>query len=358
MMTRWTAPFAAAACAIGLVATAGSAGAATNDPLRPDLWGLDQVHAEQAWSSGRGAGVVVAVVDTGVDLGHPDLQGRLVPGADFVCGEATGSCGDGSWQGQDGVGQDPDVHGTHVAGTIVGTADNGIGVAGVAPDAQVMPIKVLEDGSGTNEDIAEGIRYAADHDADVVNLSLGGLPGTQIFSILGLDTTMMDAIQYARDKGTLTVAAAGNSSTLVCNDPAFSSDSICVGATDRDEQKSYFSELPVKLSGKGVAAPGGSGRLLGGECSDDILSTVPRGTGTDECGEGTDYAAFAGTSMATPHVAGVAAILYGQGRDLADVEQAILATSRDPLLGTRGGFSPLYGRGIVDAEAAVAYPRG
>lgn len=356
-MKTWTAPFAAAACAVGLVVTAGSAGAATDDPLRDKLYGLDQVHAEQAWSSSRGAGTVVAVVDTGVDLGHPDLQGRLVPGADFVCGEQKGSCGDGSWKGQDGEGQEPDVHGTHVAGTIAATADNGIGVAGVAPDAKVMPIKVLEDGSGTNEDIAEGIRYAADNGADVINLSLGGLPGTQIFSILGLDTTMQDAIQYARDKGTLTVAAAGNTSTLLCNDPAFSSDSICVGATDKNEMKSYFSELPVTFRGKGVAAPGGSGRLLGGDCSEDILSTVPRGTGTDECGEGKDYAAFAGTSMATPHVAGVAAILFGQGRSMANVEQAILSTSRHPLLGTRGGYSALYGRGIVDAEAAVAYAR-
>lgn len=356
-MKRWTTPFAAAACAVGLVATAGSAGAATDDPLRDKLYGLDQVHAEQAWADNRGEGVVVAVVDTGVDLGHPDLAGRLVPGADFVCGDQTGSCGDGSWKGQDGVGQESDVHGTHVSGTIAANADNGIGVAGVAPEAKVMPIKVLEDGSGTNEDIAEGIRYAADHGADVINLSLGGLPGTQIFSILGLDTTMKDAIQYARDKGTLTVAAAGNTSTLLCNDPAFSSDSICVGATDKNEMKSYFSELPVKLSGTGVAAPGGSGRLLGGDCSEDILSTVPRGTGTDECGEGKDYAAFAGTSMATPHVAGVAAILFGQGRSMANVEQAILSTSRHPLLGTRGGYSALYGRGIVDAEAAVAYAR-
>ena len=356
-MKRLTAPFAAAVCAIGLVATAGSAGAATNDTLRPDLWGLDQVHAEQAWATTRGEGSVVAVVDTGVDLTHPDLAGRLVPGADFVCGEGvTGSCGDGDWKGRDGVGQDPDVHGTHVSGTIAAVADNGIGVAGVAPDAKIMPIKVLEDGSGTTEDIAEGVRYAADHGADVVNLSLGGLPGTQLLTILGADTTMKDAIQYARDKGTLTVAAAGNSSTLLCNDPAFSSDSICVGATDRDEMKSYFSELPIKLSGKGVAAPGGSGRLLGGPCSDDILSTVPQGTGTDECGEGKDYAAFAGTSMATPHVAGVAALLFAQGRDLDGVEQAILTTSRQPFLGLRGSFSPLYGRGIVDAEAAVATP--
>lgn len=353
----WTAPLAAAACAVGLVASAGSAGAATNDPLRPDLWGLDQIKAEQAWGSSTGEGATVAVVDTGVDLGHPDLQGQLVPGADFVCGEGvTGSCGDGGWKGEDGVGQEPDAHGTHVAGTVAAVADNGEGVAGVAPDAKIMPIKVLEDGAGETADIAEGVRYAADNGADVINLSLGGLPGTQIFTILGLDTTMKDAIQYARDKGTLTVAAAGNTSTLMCNDPAFSSDSICVGATDRNKMKSYFSELPVKLSGKGVAAPGGSGRLLGGPCSDDIISTVPRGTGTNECDEGKDYAAFAGTSMATPHVAGVAALLYAQGREMEDVEQSILTTAINPTLGTRGGPTLLFGNGIVDAEAAVATP--
>jgi len=352
-MKCWTAPVAAAACAIGLVATAGTAGAATDDPLRKDLWGLDQTHAEQAWSTSTGEGAVVAVVDTGVDLGHPDLQGQLVPGADFVCGEQAGSCGDGGWKGKDGKGQESDSHGTHVAGTVAAAAGNGTGVAGVAPDAKVMPVKVLEDGQGTSEDIAEGIRYAADHGADVVNLSLGGLPGTQIFTILGSDTAMKDAIQYASDKGTLTVAAAGNTSTLLCNDPAFSSDSLCVGATDRNELKSYFSELPVQLGKLGIAAPGGSGRLLGGPCSDDIVSTVPRGTGSGEC-YGKDYDAYAGTSMATPHVAGVAALLAAQGRDAGQIEDTLLTTARNPLTGVRGGLSAFYGRGIVDAKAAVA----
>lgn len=354
--TRWTAPLAAAACAVGLVATAGSAGAATNDPLRPDLWGLDQIHAEQSWSQSTGEGATVAVVDTGVDLGHPDLAGQLVPGATFVCEEGhEGSCGDGSWKGVDGVGQDVDSHGTHVSGTVAAVADNGMGVAGVAPDAKIMPIKVLEDGSGTNADIAEGIRWAADNGADVINLSLGSLPGLQLIGALGLDTTTIDAIEYARGQGALTVAAAGNSSTLLCNDPAFNSDSICVGATDRNELKSYFSEVPIKLSGKSVAAPGGSGNPLGGPCEDNIISTVPRGTGTPECG-GVDYDAYAGTSMATPHVAGVAALLYAQGRSMTGVEDAILTTARHPFLGTRGGPTLMYGKGIVDAEAAVATP--
>ncbi len=356
-MIRRTAPLAAATCAVGLVVTAGAAGAATNDPLRPDLWGLDQVHAEQAWASSTGEGATVAVVDTGVDLGHPDLAGQLVPGATFVCEEGhEGPCGDGGWEGIDGEGQDVDSHGTHVAGTIAAVADNGVGVAGVAPDAKIMPIKVLEDGSGSSEDIADGIRWAADNGADVVNLSLGGLPGTQALTIIGADTAMKDAIQYARDKGTLTVAAAGNSSTLLCNDPAFSSDSICVAATDRNEVKSWYSELPIKLSGKSVAAPGGAGNPLGGACEDDIISTVPRGTGSADCG-GADYDAYAGTSMATPHVAGVAALLMAQGRDADGAEQAILDTARQPLLGLRGTFTPVYGYGIVDAEAAVAAPR-
>ncbi|NYF99085.1 S8 family serine peptidase [Janibacter cremeus] len=354
--TRWIAPLAAAACAVGLVATAGSAGAATSDPLRTDLWGLDQINAEQSWGESTGGGATVAVVDTGVDLGHPDLAGQLVPGATFSCAEGhQGPCGDGGWKGADGVGQETDAHGTHVAGTIAALADNGLGVAGVAPDAKIMPIKVLEDGSGTNADIAEGIRWAADNGADVINLSLGSLPGMQLIGALGLDTTTVDAIEYARDRGTLTVAAAGNTSTLLCNDPAFNSDSICVGATDRNELKSYFSELPIKLSGKSVAAPGGAGSPLGGPCEDDIISTVPRGTGTPECG-GADYDAYAGTSMATPHVAGVAALLSAQGRSMAGVEEAILTTARHPLFGTRGGFSLMYGKGIVDAEAAVGTP--
>lgn len=334
-----------------LVAVAPGAQAATSDPLRDKQWGLDQINAEAAWPASTGAGVVVAVVDTGVDPDQPDLAGQLLPGATFTGCADVRPCGDGDFRGPDGA-NDGDEHGTHVAGIVAAATNNGIGVAGVAPDAKVLPVKVLEAGTGSSQDIADGIRWAADHGADVINLSLGSGLGGQLLTIIGVDTLMRDAIAYARERGVLTVAAAGNSSTPLCSDPAFTSVAICVGATDSAGLHSYYSELPVKLDLKSVSAPGGSGGLTG--CDGDVWSTVPVGTGSDTCAGGS-YDSYAGTSMATPHVAGVAALLFAQGRTADDVEDAILHTARDPLLGLTGLWTPLYGYGVVDAAAAVAY---
>jgi serine protease len=323
--------------------------ATTSDPLRAQQWGLDQVHAEQAWAKTTGAGVVVAVVDSGVDLTHPDLKANLVPGATFVaCGP--NPCGNGDWKGPDGVGQANDAHGSHVSGIIAAVTNNGIGVAGVAPDAKIMPIKALEDGSGSFEDIAAGIRYAADHGADVINMSLGAVPGAQALSLTGLDTSVTDAIAYADAKGVLVVAAAGNESVPVCDSPSFDPGALCVTSTTRDETPSYFSNGAVKPDLMAVAAPGGAGLLF---CEDDILSTVPQGMGSAVCGQ-SDYDYYAGTSMATPHVAGVAALLFAQGRTLDNVKSALIDTARTPGVGT-GVFTTSYGHGIVDAAAAADY---
>lgn len=325
-----------------------AAGQPSGDPLAEQQWGLDQVRAREAWGTSTGEGAVIAVVDTGVDLEHPDLKPNLVPGATFVCEEEPAPCGNGDWKGVDGVGQETDVHGTHVAGIAAAAANNGTGIAGVAPNAKIMPIKVLENGSGSFADIAAGIRYAADHGADVINMSLGAQPGAQLLTLLGLQSEAKDAIAYAREKGVVVIASAGNDTFPLCATPAWEPGALCVTATDQEEKHSLYSNFGIKPDMKVVAAPGGAS----GDCTEDVISTVPRGTGSSECG-GADYDAFAGTSMAAPHVSGVAALLAAQGLDADGVEEALLSTARNPYLDTRGVYTPLDGYGIVDAAAAL-----
>lgn len=333
----------------------GGSGAVAADPYRSLQWGLDQVHAPQAWSASTGTGAVIAVVDSGVDLDHPDLQGQLVAGATFVCrGGEPRPCGNGDWQSgaDNGNGH---FHGTHVAGIAAAATNNGIGVAGVAPGARIMPVKALDaEGSGAFEDIADGIRWAVDHGADVVNLSLGALPGVQAFVITGLETAVAEAIQYAVSRGVVVVAAAGNESSPLCDTPAFDSGALCVVATDRLEARPWYSNFGINPELHAVSAPGGQGLV---SCEEDVLSTVPLGT-ESSCTAGTrpGYDFLAGTSMATPHVAGVAALLVAQGRDNVETVDVLEATARQPVTGLRGTYTPAYGFGIVDAAAAVAAP--
>ena len=332
----------------------GSAAAATNDTFRSAQFGLDQVRAEQAWPISRGAGIVIAVVDTGVDLSHPDLQGQLVPGATFTCGTKPAPCGNGDFKGPDGK-NNGDEHGTHVSGIAAAAAGNGIGIAGVAPNAKIMPVKVLEAGSGAFADIAAGIRWSVDHGAKVINLSLGAVPGAQALTYTGLMSDTTDAVAYARSKGAVVVAAAGNDFQVpLCGTPAFEDGALCVTSTDKRELPSVFSNNGIKPDLMAVAGPGGS---LLPACGEDVVSTVPAGTGASaSCGYGTAYDEYAGTSMATPHVAGVAALLFAQGRTAANVLSTLLTTSRQGVTGVRGSFTPQYGYGIVDAQAAVAAP--
>jgi len=304
---------AAFLCAALLPATAHAAGA---DPLRSHQWGLDLIHADQAHAVTTGAGAVVAVVDTGIDASHPDLAGRIGPGWDFV--------------DNDSAPQDGNGHGTHVSGIIAADAGNGIGVDSVAPGARIMPVRVLDaSGSGSDANVAAGIAWAADHGADVINLSLGGTLPT---SGLGMQDAISAAIQHALDRGAVVVAAAGNDGLPFCENNSFGGKVLCVGAVDKREQRSFYSSFG---SGVSLVAPGGSG-LPGTD--EDVLSTWNDG----------GYQELAGTSQATPHVSGVAALLVSAGVRGQAAVQRILATA------TNIGPSALYGAGLVNAQAAVA----
>jgi type VII secretion-associated serine protease mycosin len=276
----------------------------SNDPMRSSQWALDRLKAETAWGQADGTGAVVAVVDTGVDASHPDLAGRLTAaGADYVSGSGDGHT-------------DPQSHGTHVAGIIAAISGNRVGTAGLAPDARVMPVRVLDaDGSGWSSDIAKGIIFATDHGADVVNLSLGG-PNA--------DSATRTAVEYAVSHGVVVVAAAGNARNdgNQTNYPAAYPDVVAVASTTQADTSSSFSNTGAYVD---VAAPG-----------ERILSTVPGG-----------YAYMSGTSMATPYTAAAAALAV----DATDgaltptqFQQSLASTAQD--LGSAGWDSE-FGVGLV-----------
>ena len=307
---------AAILCAALLPATAHAAG---GDPLRSQQWGLDLIHADPAHATSTGAGATVAVVDTGIDAAHPDLAGRIGSGWDFVSGDSTPQDGNG--------------HGTHVSGIVAADAGNGIGVDSVAPGATIMPVRVLDNsGSGSDADVAAGIDWATAHGADVINLSLGASLPT---SGLGLQDAMTAAVQRAVDHGVVVVAAAGNDGLPFCENNSLAGKVLCVGAVDKRENRSFYSSFGSGLS---LVAPGGSG-MPGTD--EDVLSTWNDG----------GYHELAGTSQATPHVSGVAALLVSLGvRGQAAVSR-ILSTATD--LGTPGP-DVQFGAGLVNAQAAVA----
>jgi serine protease len=314
--------------------TAARPGGDPNDPCFKYQWHLRQVGLPDAWKLGTGKGVVVAVIDTGVTK-VADLAGtKFVPGFNFVANNANAD--------------DDHGHGTHVAGTIAQSTNNKIGVAGVAPDVAIMPLKVLSArGSGSVGAIAQSIRWAADHGANVINMSLGGSMS------IG---TMKSAVKYARDKGVVVIAAAGNDGRGKVGYPAGYPGVVAVAATQFDESTTFYSNWGPEVD---IAAPGGNTRVdqNGDGKPDGVLQHTIVPTNTSK----TDYLWFMGTSMATPHVAGVAALIEGAGVRKPDaVEAILLGTARKPKAhaDATGRIDDHYGAGLVDAGAALRKARG
>jgi thermitase len=281
-----------------------------NDPYLRSEWGLATILAPTAWDTSQASGVAGAVLDCGVHGSHPDLAGKVILEQNFSSALTT---------------DDRCNHGTHVAGTIAAVTNNGIGVAAVAPAAKILNGKVLNDnGSGFFSDIDLGIEWAADHGARVINMSLGGATpcptGTQM------------AANYAWNKGVILVAAAGNSGASGALAPANCLNVIGVAATDAKDTRAVWSNYGAQVD---VAAPGVS-----------IRSTV-----NPDLNGGSQYAYFSGTSMATPHVSGVAALLWATsfGTGPATVRDRLFTTA-DHINGT--GTSWTYGR--INAASALA----
>lgn len=298
---------------------------AANDPGVADQWGMRVIGAEAAWTVGLGANTTIAVVDTGVDPAHEDLQGKVLAGRNFVDPNKPP--------------HDDNGHGTHVAGIAAASTGNGVGVAGVAPEARILPVKVLRaDGTGTGGHVVDGIRWAADNGATVINVSLGAGYEFRGMNISTTSTALRDAVDHAWKKGAIVVVAAGNDESAVnvfANQPV-----IVVTATDDADGKAPYA-TGVGVSQWGLAAPGGTGE---GPSERNILSTYwVRGANNK-------YAWAAGTSMAAPHVAGAAAILRERGLNKDQTVARLRSTAKD--LGERGR-DDVYGDGRLDVARAV-----
>lgn len=328
---RVTALVVACAALLGIVLPSGVAVAVGHgDPYRAEQWNLDRIRVDAAWEVTRGAGATIAIVDTGVALDHPDLVDRLVRRPD------------GSVLGLDLVdGGDPGDrhgHGTLVAGIAAATADDGYGIAGVAPEARILPVRVLDGrGSGRSADVGRAIRWAVDHGADVVNVSLEAVAAADgSRSAPGVPD---DAVRYADERGVVVVAAAGNEPGAAASYPE-DSPIVLVGAVDRDDRSAPFSSVDRR---DGLVAPG-----VG------IISTWCRRT-EDGCDvAAAPFGVAEGTSFAAPHVSGIAALLVANGHDAAGVRERLAAGALD--LGDPGP-DRTYGAGRVDAARSLGVGR-
>jgi len=333
--------------------------ATPTDPSYTQQWDLYEatggINAPAAWDKSTGAGVNVAVIDTGYRP-HADLSGQILQGFDFITttaiandggGRDTDASDPGDWTpaGSCGAGvpaadQSSSWHGTHVSGTIAAKANNGLGIAGIAYNAKIVPARVLGRCGGYTSDIADAMVWASGgtvtgvpanaNKARVLNLSLGGSGAC--------DTTTQNAINSARSRGAVVIVAAGNSNTNAINSsPANCSGVITVAATNRSGGKASYSNYGTNVT---IAAPGGDNGA-------GILSTLNSGTTTPAAD---NYAWYMGTSMATPHVAGVVALMLSANPNLTpdDVAARLKSTARAFPAACSG-----CGAGIVNAAAAV-----
>ncbi len=288
-----------------------------NDPYRRYQWALTMFGAEIVWNKSTGKGVVVAVVDTGVEANHPDLRGRVLPGRDFIEPGTSAN--------------DENGHGTHVSGIIAATVNNRILVAGLAPNAQILPVRVLDaEGSGDSAGVAQGIIWAAQRGANVINLSLGTTSS---------DSAMRSAVAYAQSRNAVVVAAAGNDGCTFLlgaptSYPAAYDGVLGVGAITSDRRIANYSSCGSFVD---VVAPGSS-----------IVSTMirnpDRGLG---CTQGSTFCALSGTSMATPYAAAVVALevaRLGHRYPQASLVSRVQSLAID--LGPRGRDDS-YGAGLI-----------
>lgn len=274
-----------------------------NDPLFPNQWGFSKIQSPSSWDISHGlSSINIAIVDTGISASHSDLGSKITKAAN--CTTSSGCI-------LISPAFDDNGHGSHVAGIASSATNNGIGVAGTGYDTSLVSVKVLDSsGSGYYSWVANGIVFAADNGAKVINLSLGGTSSS---------TTLYNAVNYAWNKGVVVVAAAGNSNSSQRFYPAYYSNSIATAATDQNDKKASFSNYGSWVD---VAAPGVS-----------ILSAYNNG----------DYAYLSGTSMAAPHVSGLAGLLFGANPALTNsqVRNQIQSTA-DTISGT--GTYWTYGR--------------